>query len=420
MTDRIGSVVLLGRGLALTVTDAATRGATVIVSLLIARYFGPTEYGFYAVASALAGLALIPTILGFEQELTRRASRDRAQLGQAMRLTLVAALVGAAISTIGLVGVRAIGSYPGQVALYAGLLWFALLFARLQLPFRHYSLVLGRPEQSALVQGLGTAAIVAATVSLILADRPLWLIILASVFIQAAVVIVWWRIVPKAHWHGDWNVTDLREFMRSSLPFGISNVLWAIYFNIDSIILSLLRDAASVGVYGAAFRIVAVSYTFAYAMTNVFTPLLFSSFDSRPSDFVHHASRMMAFLVVLGAVVCSGLFLLAGPIIKIILGPAYVDAVLILQVLSVATFVRFVNYGLSEILTTSRRQGTRLRLEGALLVANIVANFVLVPRFGAFGAALACIVSEIALLAGTLWAFGRHGMLGAMQAPQRD
>jgi O-antigen/teichoic acid export membrane protein len=413
LTDRIRGVVLLGRGMSLTITDASTRGATVIVSLLIARYYGPTEYGYYAVASALAGLALIPTGLGFEQELTRRASIDRARLGQAMRLVLVAILIGAAIGTSALAGVLAIGPYSGQIVLYTGLLWIVLLFARLQLPFRHYALVLGRPEQSALVQGVGAAVIIAATVVLILAQRALWEIIVASLVIQAAIVLVWWNIVPKPHLHGEWRAPDLRRFLQASLPFGISNVIWSIYFNIDSVILALLRDAETVGIYGAAFRIVAVTFTLAYAVTSVFTPLLFSAFDRTAPEFLHHVKRMLVFLLLLGAGVGGSLFLFAGPIVELILGSAYSDAVLVMRVLSVAAMIRCVNYGLSEVLTTSRRQRMRLRLEGAMLAANVAANIALVPSLGALGAALAFVIGEVLLLGGVLWVLGRQGIIAA-------
>lgn len=353
----------------------------------------------YSVAMALAGLALIPTILGFEQELTRRGSLDPQMLGQAMRLTFAAILLGLVLGTLGLGAFLGLGLYPAQVVAYSALTWVAMVFARLQLPFRHHALVRGRPELSAVIQAIGTTAIVGATAALIIAKQPLWIVVSASILIQAVVVAAWFGVTPRADLAGRWSRGEFGAFVQSALPFGISNVLWTLYFNIDSIILSLLKDTATVGIYGAAFRIVAVSYTFAYAMTNVFTPLLFSAFERDPYEYAHQARRMMTFLLVLAVLVCGSLFVLAGPIVRNVLGPEYGPAMMVIQVLCVATFVRFVNYGLTEILTTSRRQWLRLRLEGMLLIANIVATLLLVPHFGALGAALACVAGEVLLLA---------------------
>jgi O-antigen/teichoic acid export membrane protein len=384
----------------LTVTDVATRGATVIVALLVARFFGPEEYGLYTVASALAGMALIPTILGFEQELTRRASVDRDRIGQAMLLCFAAIAVGAFVGSIALAGFLSLGTYPQQVLLYTGLIWLSVLLARLHLPFRHYSLALGRPELCATVQGIGTVAIITVTVLMILSGRSLPAIIAASVIVNGVVLARWWWIVPPQHRRGPVSAAALWQFASLSFPYGVSNVIWVLYFNIDSIILSLLRTEAEVGVYGAAFRIAAAAYTFAYAMTNTFTPLLFANHKNNKDDFGHNARRLLVTLALLGSLVCGGLFVVAQPLVELVLGTEYVASILVLQVLCAAMLVRFVNFGLCEILTTSNRQKLRLVLESSMLLANIVANLQLVPRFGAVGAAVACVVGELVLLAG--------------------
>jgi O-antigen/teichoic acid export membrane protein len=147
-------------------------------------------------------------------------------------------------------------------------------------------------------------------------------------------------------------------------------------------------------------------------MTNVFTPLLFGAFERDRAEYAHQARRMVWFLVLLGTVVCGALFALARPIVEIILGSEFLEAIVVIRILSVATFIRFLNYGFTEILTTSRRQGRRLRLEALLLVVNVLANLALVPALGASGAAYACIVGEVALLIGVLWTLGRQGLDG--------
>jgi O-antigen/teichoic acid export membrane protein len=410
MSETLRSKALVIRGASLTVADAAVRGATVVVALLIARFFGPAEYGAYAIATSLAGLALIPTILGFEQELTRRGSLDRSGLGAAMSLTRRAILAGAVVGCVLLAVFVSVAGYSAQVALYTGLLWVSALLARLHLPFRHYSLVIGRPELCAMVQTAGTAAIVGVTVVALVLGWSLALIIVLGIAVNALLLATWWRLVPTAQRSGPGEPGQLPLFIRASLPFGISNVIWAVYFNIDSVILSLLRSDADVGIYGAAFRMVAVSYTFAYAMTNVFTPLLFSTFEARPAQYRHYGTRMLLFLAAMGVAVSGGLFAFAAPIVNIVLGAEYGGAIAVMQVLAVATFVRFINYGLSELLTTSRRQNVRLKLEGLLLVVNVAANVLLIPELGPLGAATACVIGEIVLLAASAAVFARQGL----------
>ena len=64
--------IIFKGALPLSIADFASKGASVLVTLLIARYYGPKIYGQYAIAAAICGLFLMITGIGFEQELTRR------------------------------------------------------------------------------------------------------------------------------------------------------------------------------------------------------------------------------------------------------------------------------------------------------------------------------------------------------------
>lgn len=390
---------MIRRGMFLSVTDAATRGATVFAALLIARFFGPAEYGQYSAASAVCGLAVLITSVGFEEEFTRRASLDAGLLWRGLRLNLQSILITGLLMFLGLAIVSATGVYAPQTTTYIYLLGVTLFLGRLQMPFRHYMLVLGKPELSAFIQASGTALIVLATATLIFLKQSVAAIVVAGIAINALILVAWWRLLPAVPVSADKSTGTLRDFVWRALPFGLSSIAWAAYFNIGSIMLSVTRSDAEVGIYGATFRIIGLSYTIAFAMTNAYTPPLFASFRSGTGEYGHLARRLLGLLLVLGLAVDGGLLLFARPIIQLVLGSAYVaSGVPVAQCLAVAAMVRFLNFGFSEILTTAQLQPWRIGSEVALLATNIAVTWLLIPRFGALGAAAGVLVAELVLM----------------------
>jgi O-antigen/teichoic acid export membrane protein len=300
---------------------------------------------------------------------------------------------------LGLAVIGASGIYAPQTTTYIYLLGVTLFLGRLQMPFRHYMLVLGKPELSAYVQAPGTALIVLATAALIFMKQSVWTIIVSGIVINVLILLVWWRLLPGERHSGHPSSGALRDFIWRALPFGLSSIAWTAYFNIGSIMLSLTRSDAEVGIYGAIFRIVGLSYTIAFAMTNAYTPALFASFRTAPAEYGHLARRLLGLLLVLAILVDGILLVFARPIIQLILGEAYLAiGVPVAQCLAAAAMLRFLNFGLSEILTTAQLQPLRVACEVALLVANIVVTWLAIPRYGALGAAIGCLAAELVLM----------------------
>jgi O-antigen/teichoic acid export membrane protein len=165
-------------------------------------------------------------------------------------------------------------------------------------------------------------------------------------------------------------------------------------------LLSLMRSADEVGVYAAVYRIVAINYVIGYALANTFTPALFDRFARDRKDYVRTARQLSVTMSVAGILTAGALFLLASVLLLLVFGPAYAAGVPIAQLLSMAVLFRMVNFGLSEILTTSDQQNRRVLLEGGMLAINGALNWILIPSFGAMGAAAATAAAEVFLFIG--------------------
>jgi O-antigen/teichoic acid export membrane protein len=398
----------------LVIADGASKGASGVLALLIARYLGPVVYGDYATAASLCGLFLLITAIGFEQELTRRGGLDEEALGSALWLNLVC-VAGTGILAYGAMMLFvSVTGYAENVVLLTAWLGVASLATRFHLPFRHVSLVLQKTGAAAVLQGATTVILLGASVAVMYAGGTVFGLVGVQLVAGVAAFIAWMLWLPRGFVKPSGiSRKSLQKFVKASLAFGASNVIWVAYFNFDVFMLSLLRPGSEVGLYAGVYRIVAVSYVVGYAVTNAFTPQLFRTFGTNRSDFRRLGMRVWQVSAGLG--VLAGLTLFAGAriLVTVILGPAYEAAIPLARILGVAALLRMVNLGLSETMTTSDRQMWRVTLEGGMLAMNIVVNAALIPQFGATGAAVATLAAEAALTVGAVLVFMTQGLVPA-------
>ena len=400
----------------LTVADAAQKGATGLLAILLARFLGPQEYGLLAGVLAFTALFMMLTDLGFEQELVRRSRH--ADPGELLTLTFGSIFVTLLPAVLGVaIAVQLFPSLGWPVSLVALAIGVHTV-NRLALPFRYLCLALGRTHVPAILQTVATAALVAGTLAVLALEGQVATILSAHIAIGAATLVAWevWRrssgVALSAPSAAPW-LSDVGRYIRQSLPFALTNLLWAAYFNVDVIILSVLRSDAEVGEYSGVYRLVAMTFILGSSISSSFTPALFAAAGT--AKHAETTRRLMHLLVPMGAFVALVFVLFAPWFLSLTMGAAYVEAAPLARVLGVAAFFRMINFGWSAALTTAGRHNARIAVESALLGMNVVLNLLLIPVWGAMGSAAAMLGAEL-MLTGAGWFLWRRG---AIRSPYR-
>jgi O-antigen/teichoic acid export membrane protein len=391
--------------MALFVADAASKGANALIALLIARYLGPMLFGKYAAAASVCGLFMLITGIGFEQEFTRRGGIDKAAIPQNLKSNFTAIAITSVIAYLGISVFFSTGIYPEDVVTVGLLLGVAYVAMRFHLPFRHLCLLLNKSNITALFQGTSTILLVVVTLSIIYFKGGLIYIVSSQVIVALCMLITWFWWMPKEYISSRQDFGTVAAFVKNSIPFAISNIIWIAYFNFDTFMLSLLKSESEVGIYAGVYRIIGINYIFGYAIANTFTPLLFENYAIRNEKYFQVARKLLKTLSLIGVVLGFCLFYFSDILVLGVVGGEYVGGINIAKILSVAVFFRLLNFGLCEILTTSNRQRLRVYLEMALLLVNIILNFFLIPHYGGNGAAIATLAAEAVLFVGALYSY---------------
>jgi O-antigen/teichoic acid export membrane protein len=369
----------------------------------IARSLGASNYGAFIGVVALVGIAYPFGALGGGNLLVKNVARDRslfaAYWGRALVITFACSLV-----------------------LLAAVLCASHFLLPPSIPLKLVVLVAGADLIGLNVIGICGQAFQAferlkwtATINvLISASRLTGAVILIG--IQAhpsalqwgyvyccattAVAIAAWLLVrtklgaPRFAWPH-----SLAE-MREGFYFSSSLSAQTIYNDIDKTMLARLSTLDATGIYGAAYRLIDVSFAPISALLWSTYPNFFRAGAKGIASSFGYAKPLLLRTLGYSSAVCVFILLAAG-IVPYILGPQYARTTEALRWLAPLPVLRGVHYFLSDSLTGAGHQGVRTAIQAGVAAFNVLINLWIIPAYSWRGAAWSSIASDGLLVCGT-------------------
>ena len=170
-----------------------------------------------------------------------------------------------------------------------------------------------------------------------------------------------------------------RRLLIAAAPVGVASVLSLLMFRVDTAILAFLESDAVVGAYGAAFRLFEATLFLSWAVTTAVFPVLARlSITSRPSVgevFDGSLKLVVALTLPLGV----GMAILSEPIVHLVFGQEFDEAVVPLQLLSPAIVAYSIAFVSGGMLVAQNRQRATAIVYGAMTAFNIAASLILIP-----------------------------------------
>jgi O-antigen/teichoic acid export membrane protein len=234
----------------------------------------------------------------------------------------------------------------------------------------------------------------------------------------AAILLLGRRIVPLSL---QVDVPYWRRLFFDSLPLGLALVINVIYFRIDALLLSVLKESEDVGLYGIAWRFLETATPFAYFFVAALFPLLSAAAADGNRDAIRDISRRAFEVLALGGIFVIAVIAATSPgVVELVAGADFDRAATPLRIVIVGAGLSFLNTYLAYLLIAVGRQRSFFWLSLSTLVFNVALNLALIPEYGYNAAASVATSSEALLFAGALWLAYRHtGFLPTLGVPTR-
>jgi O-antigen/teichoic acid export membrane protein len=386
------------------ISSAALQIVGMFTLPVFARVFSPDEYGTLEIATAALGALLVIADLGMISATQRSyfdyADSDRDPRARALATGLAAAVLTAAVLSIGLMAFRApIAGWllhdraqTELVVLVAVALPLSILanFLRQVMRLRfmpwHYS---ASAVTSALLAGAVGIALVLAAGSGV-----------DGVFIGVVVgnlVAVIMGLAITARYIG---VRLSRRELRVMLAYGLplipaASAMWGLAF-LDRVMLSRLANLNEVGQYAVGARLASALMLVVTAFGLAYSPFMLAMYAEDKEVEKAVRARTLTYVCIVLTALSLAFALFAREIITVI-APDYTEAYEVVGILCVGVTV----FGLSSVtmagISLMRRTGYFALFSIVAVVVNVVLNLVLIPPLGGSGAALATACAYVAL-----------------------
>lgn len=189
----------------------------------------------------------------------------------------------------------------------------------------------------------------------------------------------------------------MMELLKDSWPLIFSDLVVVLYMSTDKIMLKHMIGDDAVGSYSAALRFSEVWYFLGPMVAASLFPAIM---NAKKRDEGLYKRRLQNYynLMVVASLAITIPVALFGPWalqLPFLYGPEYADAggVLVIHIWTLV-FI-FLGVASSKHLVAENQQ--RMELIRTLMggVVNVILNFILIPQYGIYGAAIATLVSQI-------------------------
>lgn len=206
------------------------------------------------------------------------------------------------------------------------------------------------------------------------------------------------------------NITRLRKYQVkvpfAALRFGrhlkpalyifAAQVATSVYIHLDVTMLGLVRTKEDVGVYTAANRIVRIVISVVTSLSAVIVPRIENALNN--GDFAGYRESLeksLRFTLLFALPCIVGLEVVADDAISVFAGNKYEGAVLAVRMLSpIILIVGLANFVGLQVLFANRRESMYTVAVSIAAVCNFIANLILIPKFGLYGAIFGTVVAE--------------------------
>lgn len=382
-------------------------GLGVVIIGLMTRYLGQDGFGAYSTANAFLQVVALLLDLGINMTFTSLLGEHAGDKKYeercvsalfTLRALMAVVLIGLAAPLIG-----AFFPYPLATKLAILALTASFIFPSLN---QIVNGVQQRHLRMAAASFTETIGRVVVLVGLLLAPHFGWGLVTLSWIISLAATLAFLanflltRDLATFRWNWDpefWRATIVRSW-----PIGVSILFNLIYYKADTLILSLVRSPAEVGLYSAAYRVLEILITVPFMYAGLLLPIMSAAWAKRETErFALFVSRSVDAMSLLIAPLIVGTLILGPKLMTLIAGDDFVASGQILRILIFAIGIIYINVMFSHAIVAANIQRQMLPVYITVALVTLTGYLIFIPRYGMWAAAWLTVFSETCVTLGS-------------------
>jgi len=381
------------------------------IGIITARLLNPEGRGNYALFFTATGLVASLTNLGLSQANTYFLNKKKKPLGLMVGNTLLF-LFAASFFCIGCIAVLSLFFVESSFGLEGVIPWFLLGLAIIALLWEtcFSGLIYGCHLYGLQSRCLAFQALLLLAATLLIIpfgatlESALFWRVGAMVLFAFSYVLFFWMA------SGGFRPEISIEVFLRQISFGsrnwLQNLIGVLNYRSYILILGVMSGPEAIGFFSVALLFVeAVRFIPDTVGTLLLPRLVNMEVDRDAGEYTALTCRLVLFLVFMIVVFLE---ILAPWLVSLLFGENYLEVVSVMRILLLGGLFGVVYQVMTRFFTSEAKQSYSIFSALIGLVFAGVISFLLVPRFGVLGAAVAFSLSSLAVAISMLVAFRRH------------
>lgn len=373
--------------------------ASFFVGAWIARYLGPEDYGIVNYVVAFVGIFGFISGLGVDNVLSREIIKNPEKENELMGTGMILKVIGGFLTFLVILITNFL--IPSNTIIRLFIFIYSLFF--LIHPFLIISIYF-----QAKVQGKNSAK--AQIFTLILSSVLKILFIFFGVGLIWLIIIylldiVWQAVFLISIYLKNGNKFSLWRFnkglaknlLRDGWPLILSTAATYIYLKVDQVMIGRMLGNTEVGLYSAAVKLAEIWYFVPTVMLGSLFPAIVNAKKVSSEIYHRRLKNLYFFMVIIALIIASVMTLLAKYITILLFGPSYLMSIPILQIYIWSGIGLFLGWTINHYLLAENLTKIIFLSNLLITIINISLNFILISKIGLNGAAIATLISYLAL-----------------------
>lgn len=369
------------------------------VGILTARYLGPGNYGILNYAGAYVAFFTAFCTLGINSVILKDFVDHPDEQGQAIGTTLILRGLSSVLSSIMIIGiVMAIDTGESLTIMVTALCSVALVF-QVADTLNYWFQSRYQSKVSSVATLIAYIVTSSYRIYLLIMQKDIkWFAFATSVDCICVAVILFWVYKKENGPKLSFSFYKAKELLGASYNYILASMMVAIYGQTDKMMLKQMLDETSVGYYSLASTINNMWVFFLAAIIDSLYPTIIRYANENRILFEKKNRQLYAIVIYISMFVAVGFMLFGELIIKILYGETYLPAAMPLKIVCWYTVFSYLGMARNAWIVSTNNQKYLKYICGGAAVANVLLNLLLIPVWGASGAALASLVTQISTI----------------------
>ena len=365
---------------------------------IVTRMLSPEQYGIASLISIIVEMLVVFCSLALDQSFVRFFYEvEEEERGKLLKDCLYYPVFITIFSSL------IIFIFRNQISIFIlgkkeKVIWLIIVFSIVALIIKSFAFLVVRMQQKGGLYSFFYILIKVVEFSFILLFFKIYgndykVIVLATLF-STLITSLLMIVVERKIWKlGGKRKIEKKELLNFSAPLVLTLALTWDFGSSDKITIKIFSNLKELGLYSGAFRIVSVISVIQTGFTSFWTPFIYERYSKNPDDLVFYkkANDYLSLIFFL-----IGFSILATRnIIIILLGEKYYDSLFIVPMLIFVPIMYLISETTMMGIGFKKKSKYFLYISIIVAIFNIIGNILLVPKYGAKGAAISTGISYI-------------------------